>query len=293
MYSYDNPTLSTPIWQTTIMSSSSWTKSIRNWTSIISTGGIPDALIEREDNFTWPETPEKQMQEEHALIINWSNTLSRQLKRGGCDWFTIPAPDEAASYITAKPTPYYLKGEKAGQQTYSFEYLTVDEETPTRAEFLQKYKSFDIDLNGSFAHIYCQDILWNQNYTTENKNFVYNYAINGNTNTLTKMFLGINRTIECDSSAMPPIEYMGCAWQTNIHGYEHHEGHQSIWAGVNITINFEEYRINVTVEDSTQLMGDGSVSEGLTLYSLPFNDINQRRNQINYTLKLNKIIFKE
>ena len=292
MYSYDNPTLSTPIWQTTIMSSSSWTKSIRNWTSIISTGGIPDVLIEREDNFTWPETPEKQMQEEHSLIINWSNTLNRQLERGGCDWFTIPAPEQQGKYLIAKPTPYYLKAEKTGQQTYSFEYSTVDEATPTRAQFLQKYKSFDIDLNGSFGHIYCQDILWNQNYTTENKNFVYNYAINGNTNTLTKMFLGINRTIECDSSAMPPTEYMGCCYREES-GSVVNEGQQQIWAGVNITINFQEYQIQVLVEDATQLTGTGSTKENLTLISLPWNVYNQRRNQIDYTLKLNKIIFKE
>ena len=72
-----------------------------------------------------------------------------------------------------------------------------------------------------------------------------------------------------------------------------HEGYQSIWVGVKITINFEEYRINVLVEDNTQLMGDGSVGEQWTLFSLPNNIYNQRRAQINYTLKLNKIIFKE
>lgn len=295
MYSYDNPTLSTPIWQTTIMSSSSWTKNIRNWTSIISTGGIPDALIEREDNFTWPEIPEKQMQEDHSLIINWNNTLNRQLARGGCDWFIVPPPTRIANEDVAAKTPYYLKAANKHQMTYEFNYISVDEETETRAQFLQKYKSFDIDFNGSYAHIYCQDILWHLDYTTENKNFVYNYTINGNNSSLTKMFLGINRTIDVETSAMPPIEYMGCISSDSYgqYGSGKTEGHQSIWAGINITINFEEYRIIVIVEDNTQLTGDGSISEFYTLFSLPDSGFNQRRNQIDYTLKLNKIIFKE
>lgn len=296
MYSYDNLTLSTPIWQTTIMSSSSWTKSIRNWTSIVSTGGIPDALIEREDNFTWPETPKKQSQEEHSLIINWSNTLNRSLDRGGCNWFEVPFVEDTSIW-----PPYHLKEVNKKGRTYAFDYSAVDEETPTRNQFLQKYKGFDIDLNGSYAHIYCQDFLWTKNYITENKNFVYSYKINDNQITVDveKNFLGINRTEGVDSSVMPPIEYMGCIWREAIitpgepTHYDIKEGHQSLYCGIKITINFEEYRINVLVEDNTKVEGEPSYEESKVFFALPDSFFNQRRNQIDYTLKLNKIIFKE
>ena len=106
------------------------------------------------------------------------------------------------------------------------------------------------------------------------------------------MFLGVNRTRDVETSAMPPIEYMGCCYREES-GSVANEGNQSILSGINITINFEEYKIQVLVEDVTQLTGTGSTREGYTLYSLPFNAFNQRRNQIDYTLKLNKIIFKE
>ena len=292
MYSYDNPTLSTPIWQTTIMSSSSWTKSIRNWTSIISTGGIPDSLIEREDNFTCPETPEKQMQEEHSLVLNWTNNYYKPLDNNGTNWFAIPAPQEPSSLvIIAQPTPYDVKEVNKNQQSYSFNYNSIDEETETRAQFLDKYKSFDIDLNGSYCHIHCHDIFYDADFTTENKNFVYNYKISGNQITIEKWLLGINRDINLESWTYPPQEYMGCTKESNaqVRPPVSYNGHQSLATCVRIIINFDEYAMQVAVEDNTRLFGDGSINERTTLIALG----GFRTNQIDYTMKLNKIIFKE
>ena len=50
------------------------------------------------------------MQEEHSLVLNWTNNYYKPLDNNGTNWFAIPAPQEPSSLvIIAQPTPYYVK----------------------------------------------------------------------------------------------------------------------------------------------------------------------------------------
>ena len=315
MYSYDNMTLSTPIWQTTVMSNAAWTGSFRSWTSIISTGGIPNQLIERSDNFTWPENPRKTaIQTEGVIQTNWQNNFDKPESNVGTNWFEAgegepePVNPNQGQWWTGKKYAY-VKNNNSNATQYEYNYSTIDQDTQNRTDFLNKYKNIEFNSNNSFAHIHCHDVFYNDDFTTQNVGLTYSTKIELENNIFETNYdvcailpSDVDKDWyywnyphnEIKNNIVVPNEYLGCySLKKWYGGWVQHEGSQVLAVGSKIHIEFQEYKMVINISDSSYLCY-GAFEENQNLRCLPIGgEINFRTNQINYTVKLNYITFKQ
>lgn len=151
--------LSSSIWTTTIQSKANWTNSIRDWATTISCGGWGEEYCNfTEQDFPWPERPDKQSTGE--ITINYTNdwifgdkisNVFGVYQNGYKNGFNSYQQDDYGSAGSKKGYKTCIFNRTPQTQTLTVPYSTFDHTISTKAQFKNKYGEMFLPISGSIS----------------------------------------------------------------------------------------------------------------------------------------------
>ena len=174
---YSGTNAQEPLWAETICANTKWRDdSYVDWTSVIYTGGWSDIWTERQDEMTWPETPEmmitspfipiNESMEEVSANKDCSNTVPNyfisEWKQDGTTTSSL--------YSTLDLTTKTWYNQRTKDIYMS--YHDFDGTITTKQEFINKYagKTLQVQIEGAVSEHH-HDIFYNADFGTQTPNY--------------------------------------------------------------------------------------------------------------------------
>lgn len=248
-----------PLWAETICSNTKWRQdSYVDWTSIIYTGGWDDIWTIREDEMTWPETPEMEID---APFI----PVNEEIKEG---LVGVQAPVSGSLY---SPVIYKWENDVFSSDKYEFNYKhdkdimyaynervkdiyiaynDIDSTISLKQEFIDKYKNktLQVQIEGAVSEHH-HDIFYDADFGTQTPTY-YEIHLDENGEVVEQEIevFGKNRS-QCLTNFAP--------YETDIYctglSYRPRDGSgSSAWQGY----GFSNQVISLTARISFELLGN-------------------------------------
>lgn len=175
---YSGTNAEKPLWASTVCSNTKWRQdSYVDWTSIIYTGGWEDIWTIREDEMTWPESPDMEITQPHINVDLQVNEKSMGLSAAN----GIPQPQIVSNWKwNGTYTSSYYENLSLNERIFYnnntkaiyINYKDFDSTIETKQDFIDKYagKTLQIQIEGAISEHH-HDIFYDADFGTQTPSY--------------------------------------------------------------------------------------------------------------------------